>query len=530
VVQLSAFSPLDGRHLGDFPETDPAGLQRQIAAGRRAASLWSAVSVPERLRRLQPLRQRLIGDAERIVDCIRLCSGKTRNEALTGELYPVLELLAFYRRHAERVLAGYGVATSPLLFPGSTAQVERKAFGLVAVFAPWNYPFQLALAPLLTALIAGNAVILKPSELALPTGELIVQLFAGLDLPEGLLQWVAGGPEVGTALVDAGPDLVFFTGGLEGGKAVMRRAAEHPIPVILELGGKDPMLVFADADLTRAASGALYGAFANSGQVCVSVERLLVQRSIVEPFLAQLRAGLQALRTGPDDDADLGAMVSERQIERVKAHYDDAIAQGAAASGPFERAGRFVKPVLLWKVTPEMRVMREETFGPLLPVMAFDDEADAIALANACDCGLNASVWSRDIDKAERVARVLQVGNWAVNDVIKNIGHAGLPFGGVKRSGFGRYHGAEGLLAFSYPVAGLTNRSRLPGEPNWFPHRLQGYRDLLGYMDFVHGDGNWVQRGKRNWPALQALKAYSAVDFTQRWHNLKLKLTFKRGY
>lgn len=177
-----------------------------------------------------------------------------------------------------------------------------------------------------------------------------------------------------------------------------------------------------------------------------------------------------------------------------------------------------------------MRLMREETFGPLLPVMAFDGEADAVGLANDSEYGLNASVWSRDIAKAERVARQLQVGNWAVNDVIKNIGHAGLPFGGVKRSGFGRYHGAEGLLAFSYPVSGLTSRSHLPKEPNWFPYSAQHYRALQGYLDFVYGSGSLRQRIKRNWPALQAFREYSAFDLAQRWHNLKLLLTWHRNY
>jgi acyl-CoA reductase-like NAD-dependent aldehyde dehydrogenase len=243
-----------------------------------------------------------------------------------------------------------------------------------------------------------------------------------------------------------------------------------------------------------------------------------------------LRQGVAQLQVGHDPQGDLGAMTTARQFATVEAHYQDAIAQGAQASGPLERQGNYVKPVVLWNVHHGMRVMREESFGPLLPVMTFSDEAEAIRLANDSEFGLNASIWSRDIVKAERVASQLTVGNWAINDVIKNIGHPGLPFGGVKKSGFGRYHGAEGLRSFTYPVAGMTSRSHLPKEPNWFPYSEQRYQDFKGYMDFVYGEGSLIERIKRNWPALQAFREYSAFDLTQRWQNLKLLLSWKRDY
>jgi len=526
---IRAVSPLDGRLLGEYQTTTAAALAEQMAAARAAGAAWASLSVEQRLARLAPLTERLLADGDTIVDCLRLTTGKVRTEALLGEIYPLLDLLGYYRKHAAGILAGRGVPTSPFAFPGATAQIQRQPYGVAAIISPWNYPLQLTVAPLLTALIAGNAAIIKPSELSLPVGQLIIELFAGLDLPEGLLQWAIGGGAVGEALIDAGPDLLFFTGGLQSGRAAMRRAAQHPIPVLLELGGKDAMIVFADADLPRAANAALYGAFSNSGQVCVSIERLYVQRECHDRFLALLLDGVAKLEVGTGADADLGAMTSDRQIDIVQAHYDDALAQGAQASGALQRDGRFLSPALLWNVTPDMRVMREETFGPLLPIQAFDSETDAVAAANAGEFGLNASIWSSDIAKAEQVAGQLQVGNWAVNDVIKNIGHPGLPFGGVKRSGFGRYHGAEGLLSFSYPVAGLTSRSRLPKEPNWFPYSEQRYQNLKGYIDFVHGAGTLKQRIQRNWPALQAFREYSAFDLTQRWHNLKLLLTGKRG-
>ncbi len=198
---------------------------------------------------------------------------------------------------------------------------------------------------------------------------------------------------------------------------------------------------------------------------------------------------------------------------------------------PADKPGTpYLAPQVLTNVDHSMRVMREETFGPLLPVMAFNDEAEALRLANDSEFGLNASVWSKDIAKAQRIARQLQVGNWVINDVLKNVGHPGLPFGGIKNSGFGRYHGAEGLRNFCYPVSGLTNRSHLPKEPNWFPYSESNYQNFKGFMDFVHGSGSLLQRIQRNLPALEAFRDYSSFDLPQRWQNLKLMLSCKRDY
>ena len=317
------------------------------------------------------------------------------------------------------------------------------------------------------------------------------------------------------------------TGGVTAGRAVMARAAQHPVPVILELGGKDAMLVFADANLERAVKAAMYGAFSNSGQICVSVERCYVERSCYGEFVTMLNTAVANLKVGHGTEADLGALTSLKQFEIIKTHYDDAIAKGAKASSPLELHGRYLKPVLLWDVTHDMLIMREETFGALLPVMAFDNEQQALALANDSEYGLNASVWSEDIEKAERLARQLQVGNWAVNDVIKNIGHPGLPFGGVKNSGFGRYHGAEGLRQFTYTVASVTSRSRLNEEPNWFPYSETRYLQLRGFIDVLFGPGTLLQRIARNWSALQAFRAYASLNLRQHWQNLLIFIRHK---
>lgn len=527
---LRTISPIDGSVLGDFGVSDAQSIIDKMAAARMAADTWRKLPVKARAKTLLPFSPLLTDNLDSICELIGLCTGKVRTEALLGEIYPLLDLANYYQKHAAQILRYQGVPTSPFAFPGATAGIERRPYGVVAVISPWNYPFQLSVAPILTALFAGNAVILKVSELCLPIGQLIVDLFSKLDLPSGLVQCVVGGKKTGEQLIDARPDLIFFTGGLNTGRAVMQRAARHPVPVILELGGKDPMLVFADAQLDRACAAALYGAFCNSGQVCVSVERLYVQQDCFEQFLQMLLAGVARLKVGADRHGDLGAMTSAAQIEVVQAHYQDAIDKGAQASGPLERQGNFLRPVVLWNVHHGMRLMREESFGPLLAVMAFSDESDASRLANDSEFGLNASIWSSDVERATRLASQLNVGNWAINDVIKNIGHPGLPFGGVKQSGFGRYHGAEGLRNFTYPVSGLTNRSRLPKEPNWFPYSEQGYENFKGFMDFVYGAGSLLQRFKRNRQALETFREYSAFDLAQRWQNLKLMLTWKRDF
>jgi acyl-CoA reductase-like NAD-dependent aldehyde dehydrogenase len=527
---ITVISPLTEQALNAYPVTSNQEISQQVAAARLAAKTWATYSVSDRVKRLSALSAAILNDIDAITESIVTVTGKVKTDALLNEIYPVLELLRYYEKNAARILKPCHLTTSPLAFPSASAQFERRPYGVVAIISPWNFPFQLTLSPLLTALVSGNAVLFKTSELSIPIGELILNLLNQIDLPDGLVQHVIGKAETGAQLIDNRPDLVFFTGGVNAGRAVMARAAQHPIPVMLELGGKDAMLVFDDANLTRACNAALYGAFSNSGQVCVSIERLYVQESCYAQFVQMLSNAVPQLTVGHGVTGDLGALTSLQQYQVVKAHYDDAIAKGAKASGPLQLNGRYLQPVVLWDVSHDMLVMREETFGPLLPVMAFSSEQQALELANDSEFGLNASVWSTDISKAERVAKQLAVGNWAVNDVIKNIGHAGLPFGGVKNSGFGRYHGAEGLRNFSVTVSGLTSRSKLNDEPNWFPYSDLRYQQMRGFIDFVFAKAGLWQRITRNWQALQAFRGYAQSNVRQHWQNFLIFLGRRRDY
>ncbi len=512
--------------MGEYLASGSREIALMMAQARDAQQSWLTMPVVRRTQILGGLRAVMFRRLDELVDLICALTGKTRTEALLGEIYPVISLLDYYQRHAPRLLASQVRQTSPLLFPGSSATVHRRAFGVVAVISPWNFPFQLTMTPLLSALFAGNGVIAKPSELSLPIGAVILSLFQELGLPERLLQIAYGDGQAGGQLIAAAPDLVCFTGSAATGRKVMAAAAQHPVPVILELGGKDAMLVFADAHLERAAKAAVYGAFCNNGQVCVSVERCYVEQSVYPAFIEAVCANTATLKFGLD--GDLGAVLG--QFGLVEAHYHDALRKGAKASGELKRDGNRLAPVVLWDVDHGMAVMQEETFGPLLPVMPFNTENQALEWANASRHGLNASIWTSDLAKGRRIGRQLRVGNFAVNDVIKNIGHPGLPFGGVGSSGFGRQRGPEGLLAFTYPVSELANTGQCDQEPNWFPYSQERYQQLKGYLDFFFGAGTCQQRACRNLAALVAMRGYATLNLKQRWQNFKHAITWHRGY
>lgn len=519
MTTIDAFSPVDEQLLKSYSVSTEQHIADAVVSARRAAIVWGDKTVKQRLAYLSLLKQKIVSDIDSITKQIVAVTGKVKTEAVMGEVYPLLEMLSYYEKNAVKILAEQPVSTSALAFPNAKAHYQYQPFGVVAVISPWNFPFQLTLYPLISALIAGNTVIFKVSELSLPIGELIMQLMAELDLPDGLVQWIIGGPETGSYLIQQRPDLVFFTGGHKAGCNIMATAAQHPIPVILELGGKDTMLVFADAQPQRVINAVMYGAFSNSGQVCVSVEQLYVEQSLFNGFIEQLCQAIKKLKVGHGEEGDLGAITTKPQLSLIEAHYQDAIAKGAIASEPLNINGAYISPVILWNITDDMRMMQEETFGPLLAVLPFTDESDLITRINNSDFGLNASVWSQNIGKAEHVAKQLKVGNWVVNDVIKNIGHPRLPFGGVKNSGFGRYHGAEGLRSFCYTVSGLVSRSRYIQEPNWFPFSNNSYQAMHAFVDTLFSNDSLWLRLQRNWRGLRYFQQYSALNLAQHGHN-----------
>lgn len=508
-TELAALSPVDGSPLGVFDVASQAEVQAAVARGRVAATLWGATEVGERLAYLGRLRVALVERLDEVVAQVVAATGKPDLEALTGDLLTSVEFIAYYEKNAEGFLASES-RPGHWLAPRSDFVVRYKPLGVVAVIAPWNYPLQLSLLPLVTALAAGNVVVLKPSELTPSIGALIEDLCAQAGFPKDVVQVLQGGAAVGEALVDAQPDKIFFTGSVPTGKKILARAAQYLIPVELELGGKDPLLVFADAPFERAVQGAVYGAFVNAGQACVSIERAYVEHSIYERFVAAVTEATLRLRVGSGRQGDLGPLIRPAQAELVERHIDDALSKGARLTTPRERTGNHFRPVVLRDVTHAMTVMTEETFGPVLPIMRFHSEEEALSLANGTAYGLNASVWTMDRDRAERVVRGLVTGNCAVNDVLKNIANPHMPFGGEKSSGWGRYHGPEGLRAFSRTQSVMFNDGTSTSEMNWFPYRAASYEIVKSALIGLHGGapllskagalaGQWLGAARQLW-------------------------------
>ena len=374
---------------------------------------------------------------------------------------------------AKKTLGRHRVPT-PILFPGKASYVEHFPLGVVGVISPWNFPFQLSMVPVLSALIAGNTVVLKPSEVTPITGEIVDEIFRRIGLPRGVVEVIQGDGSTGAALTRAAVDKIFFTGSVATGRKVMAEAAKRPIPVELELGGKDAMIVCADANLVRAARAAAWGGLVNCGQMCTSVERIFVVDAVHDRFVALLEKEVRAMRVGgPDEHADMGPLTFPPQLATGVRHVESARADGArvvTGGARLDRPGQFYAPTLLVDVTPQMEIYREETFGPVLPVVRVTDEDEAVRLANDHQYGLNGSVWTGDVERGLALASRLECGQVMVNDLVAIVGNPALPFGGVKNSGFGRYHGPEGLLSFTHQKAIMVDRGWLDFEPFWFPY------------------------------------------------------------
>lgn len=493
---LVSLNPATGEAVGSVTVASPEQVTATLKAAREASKLWARVPVEERARRLERVCDVMVARRDEIARLVSAETGKPRVEALGHEVLACLDGIQYYVRNAGRLLAPQRIRHRFLRTTRSTYVYEP--WGVVAVITPWNFPLYLTNAVTMSALFAGNAVINKPSEFTPLTADLYAELLDEAGLPEGVFQVLQGGGATGAALVDARPDKVTFTGSVATGRKVAMACAQHLIPHTLELGGKDPAIVLEDADLQRAARGIVWGAFCNAGQVCASIERVYVDDRVADEFTNLVVDHTLRLRQGIDSehDVDVGPMANQQQFDKVRGQVDAAMAAGARAlvggqpresTGP--DSGLFYEPTVLVDVDDSMDVAREETFGPVLPIMRVRDEEDALEKANASDYGLTATVWTKKRARAESLARRLNFGAVYVNDHLTPSGAAEVSWGGVKYSGVGKTRGPEGLRDMCHLKHIAHERLPLSRSPQWYPYETRSYRTISELIATAFGRG-----------------------------------------
>jgi acyl-CoA reductase-like NAD-dependent aldehyde dehydrogenase len=493
--KISSVNPATGEVLGELECADDASVRSTVARGHAAQPEWVDRGVKHRIAVLRRFQERLHAEKSEIAATITREAGKPVAEALVTEVLVVLDAARFLIDNVERLLRDEPLPHGSLATKLKRGTLVREPHGVIGIISPWNYPFSIPATDALAALVAGNAVALKPSELTPLVALELAKLLHASGVPEDVFQVVIGEAATGSALLRSAIDKLVFTGSVQTGKRIAAAAAERLLPVVLELGGKDPMIVLEDADLDVASSGAAWGAFVNAGQACLSVERCYVHRRLHAAFAEACAQKAKQLRVGDgmNPDIDIGPLIHERQIEIVAAHVKDARTRGARVLTGGERLPKlgpnFYAPTVLADVTHEMLIMREETFGPVLPIMAFDDDDEAVRLANNSEYGLAASVWTGDSKRGERLARRIHAGTVMVNDVLSCFGISEAPHGGVKASGLGRTHGrfgVEEMVRLKY-----LDTDRIPRMKKiwWYGYGKRFRQQMEGFLDLEFGRG-----------------------------------------
>jgi acyl-CoA reductase-like NAD-dependent aldehyde dehydrogenase len=493
---IEVHNPATGAVIATVPVDSPESVAEKVARVRANQAEWEAMGIEGRYHWLGKLRDWLLDNQDRVLDTMQLETGKVRADA-TNEPGYLADLINFYGARAASFIGEESVRPHSPLLASKKLRIQYRPYPVVGIISPWNFPLILSLGDAIPALQAGCAVVIKPSEFT-PLGvtEVIEAWKREIGGPD-VFDCVHGTGETGGALVDE-VDFMQFTGSDRTGRKVMARAAETLTPVSLELGGKDPMIVLSDADIDRAANAAAWGGMMNSGQICLSVERIYVEEPAYDEFVSKLTAEVGRLRQGADDASnpkDVGAMTSPNQTAIVEEHVSDAVAAGARALTGGKRVegpGDYFEPTVLVDVDHSMKVMKDETFGPVVGVMKVRDSEEAVRLANDTRYGLGGSVFG-ERERAEQVARRVECGAVNVNDVLINYFAMDVPMGGWKQSGIGFRHGEPGIKKYCRSESLVITRFGGKREPTWYPY-TKGRRRLLAPISRFFGARDWRRK------------------------------------
>ena len=474
--QLESFNPATGELLGSVETLTPAKVQAVVDDVARVQPAWAELTLGDRADYMRRAGDVLLDELDEVAQLLSSEQGKPRAESYTMELLPTVDLLHWCADNGPKILADEKIRNSQAFLLSKSSRFVYEPIGVVGVIAPWNYPWSIPFGEVAIALMAGNGVVLKPASLTPLLGERIQSIFDKAGFPEGLVRTVHGGGKIGDALAKSSAGKIFFTGSVEVGRKVGEVCAKNLKGSVLELGGKDPMIVCADAKLDNAIAGAVWGGFANAGQTCSGIERVYVHREVADRFVTGVAELAGRLRLGNpmDWETEVGPMTSGEQYETVNELVDDAIANGAErlCGGPTEvesYSGKWIAPTVLTGVTQKMRIMREEVFGPVLPIVTVDSEEEGVELANDSEFGLGASVWTSDRQRGERIGRRIESGMVWLNDHSYSHGACQCSWGGVKNSGIGRSHSKFGFYE-------CTNVKLMTWEPGlardfwWHPY------------------------------------------------------------
>jgi len=489
--QLRVKSPVTRKPIGEFTCASTEDVNAAVARARKAQEGWGRLSFDERAAYMWRLLDHFVNHQDEIIDAVIAETGKPRPEAIAMEVYAPCDAICYYAKRAKKFLKPEKRRIHGPLGLMKKLRVVYKPLGVVGLITPWNGPIALAVNPTVQALMAGNAVVHKPSEVT-PFSTLVFKKFTeAAGFPDDLYQVVQGDGATGAALIDSGVDKVSFTGSVATGRRVAEECGKRLIPCSLELGGKDAMIVCEDADLQRAADGALFGSCMNSGHFCCGTERIYVVESVYERFVEKVVEGARELRQSDEGECDVGPIFWDKQLDIIEAHVEDARSRGAKVLVGGRRnpdlEGLYYEPTVVTDVTQDMDLMRKETFGPIISIMKVKDEEDAIRHANDSDYGLNGNVWTVDQEKGFRIAERIDTGGVCVNDMAITYGVPEAPFGGRKDSGVGQINGKTGIRGYCHAQPITADRRGKGKIQGGFPYTTKAGNDMQKFIKILWG-------------------------------------------